>query len=455
MAESLLWHPRVHHHFGEELTYFLFRFNRYSPTTCSELSHWLINSQHLTGFCLYVTLGVYDALLRVWLNRPAREQLLAGFKAEKFAEITGGATVTSFESRREHHYPFVAKGLTNEDIDRALGDYTPEECGEAQANRDSDLTQRMVKCGLCEVDDPWPEGKEKFYVAVSEPPPAYAFRREGIARTIAHFLFDGSKPVKAGVDKISLYEGVGFASFLVKGVASNLGPIIQLSTDLRAMVSDNEMYTFTILLAPPTQECDDINPRSLRGEGGVEPSVAYWIPELYSQDLDEKTKMEISHFVVQNNRFRGLDPDDRKVIRRLIVAKIAPDKSPATEAIVFSDVLSAWFRDLEYWVRKALPRIANLHPAEFEDLKLETTLRGKRFDTLPLGDMLHGLVALLHLEQDLPQATITSLVRLRNDVQHNDLTYVEDWQSTIVQVADALPRLRKIGDALQAVGVAV
>lgn len=66
--ETILWHPQVHLRFGEELHYFLFKFSRFTQQTAGDFQLWLENDRQLQAFCLYVTVGVYDVLLRVWLN---------------------------------------------------------------------------------------------------------------------------------------------------------------------------------------------------------------------------------------------------------------------------------------------------------------------------------------------------------------------------------------------------
>jgi len=75
--QGVVWHPNVHHYYGERLYYLLIRFARYAPYTPEEADrpmspregfHALLGNIGAFGHCIYEVFGDADLLVRVWLD---------------------------------------------------------------------------------------------------------------------------------------------------------------------------------------------------------------------------------------------------------------------------------------------------------------------------------------------------------------------------------------------------
>ena len=448
---EILWHPLVHRRFREELYYFLFRFKSFDDETADRVCRWLLERQSLRGFAFYLTMGVYDALLRVWLDPHARDALLSGLRGDEFTDLVSGASISTFESKRESHFAFVENPLTDREIDLILSGYMPEDCLRVQDAQDwsSPLAQEFRRKGLCDFDEMTPTGMTKFYVAVSDPPPAFAFVKDAIGSSLRELVSRHARVGFPEISKLSLYEGVGFASFLIKGLAPSIEAVMPFATRIRRLVADKEMFTFTMLLGRAEHESDQINPRSFTaGSDGLDPRVAYWITELSEEGIDDERRRQASVFAIEHDFFRSLPADDRWVIRQLIVGAVTGEVSSRT-----GDVLSAWFRRQEAWSVNAAAQLADRNKERFAQLQLPRQLRGKVWDNMSLGDALLTLIHMLERPDALPGATLVDITYWRNQVQHNRIRELTDWKKIVRLVAEWMPLLRNLFAIAEEAGV--
>jgi len=74
---GVVWHPNVHHYYGEGLYYLLLKFARYAPWTPADEDtpmsplegiHTLLEKVGAYGHCIYEVFGDADLLVRVWLD---------------------------------------------------------------------------------------------------------------------------------------------------------------------------------------------------------------------------------------------------------------------------------------------------------------------------------------------------------------------------------------------------
>lgn len=306
----------------------------------------------------------------------------------------------------------------------------------AQQDLASDLTQEM-KDTLCAIDELSPSGMLKFYVAISEPPTPFGASKVGIRQQLRGFLFDSNST--RPIEKVSLYEGVGFASFLVKGIAGSLEDVISFAIGLREMVSQLEMFTFTILLGPPLRESDELNQSSFQDVHGVNPKLTFLIPD-FPKIQEEKVRERIRQYLTRNEYFESLEQNERTLIGRMVHAAATGARSPETGEAVFSDILSAWFRSLESWIRPGL-----------HELRGRKGISSKA-EVQTMGDFLRELVQLLGIQES--QRVSDTIAELRNRVQHQlDEAYLEQWEKTTDAVARWMPVGREIRVRLQQEGV--
>ena len=62
-TNMLIWHPKIHEYFNENLYYFALRFKGYRRETVRKIRDNLI-SEGIIGICVYEIFGSYDILIR-------------------------------------------------------------------------------------------------------------------------------------------------------------------------------------------------------------------------------------------------------------------------------------------------------------------------------------------------------------------------------------------------------
>lgn len=92
---GVVWHPNVHHYYGERLYYFLLRYSKYivgtpadgqASTTPLEEIHGVLCHVGAFGHCLYEVFGDADILVRVWLDSE-RYRMLRSELATRYPRV--------------------------------------------------------------------------------------------------------------------------------------------------------------------------------------------------------------------------------------------------------------------------------------------------------------------------------------------------------------------------------
>jgi hypothetical protein len=455
----LIWRPEVHKHFSENLYYFLFSFRDFSRALLNDFTQNLTNTLNLPGFCLYSIFGYYDCLLRVWLNPVAYERFWAEivkknpYHLSKFVE---------FLVNDQKHWALRAKELRPADISRSISFHSASDFEKAQM-QDADTIGRLKNAGLLTIETTWWPRDIKFYLSISELPPMAASNRDNVIRRLQDTLeqFKEKRGRRYLVHHTSMYLGSGFCSILIKGISANIPILMDLAQTIREDVADYSLSTATFVIGKLVgQEKDDIQPGSLGQEYVFDNDVHAWIPELYAPgrpQLRAEMLREIEAFLKRPeiNVYRNLDFDSRSWLGHFVVALIRQSVSESTGAPDASDILSSWFREMESWFRDRLPDY--LVALAKGDSRKQAQIahryqipKDTRF--VPFGDMMKYILDLAKNQYDNSRNRpeflsseahdyLNNAAFLRNLVQHNDVQYLSDWQTTIDIVAKALPVL--------------
>ena len=106
---GFVWHPAVHHYFGEKLHYLLVQFSQYLPSrlrpdseqheSTRDRLHRLLEDVGAYGHCIYEVFGDADILVRVWLDLARHEALYNRLRGEPFV-----SAVISFTCDRVEYF---------------------------------------------------------------------------------------------------------------------------------------------------------------------------------------------------------------------------------------------------------------------------------------------------------------------------------------------------------------
>jgi hypothetical protein len=446
----LLWHPVVHQYFEESLYYFLIRFGTYTATTYSQLRAFLEDEPGLPGYCMYTVLGIYDLLLRIWLN-PVAYARLDQFLPDK----AGIAQVLAFRVDKQLHWKF---GELADDgaLLRAASKYTEDDYEQVQKGLDPDTARRMEDDGLFCNEILTPPTRVKFYTVVGEPLPAYSPLRDMIAEQVPKIAEDFHKIVRRArqssetLTRVSIYEGAGFGWILFKGVVDDVHLASELAITFRGSLSRFGVTTTTLVIGDPDPlEKDYLSPGSLRREAQIDRRVAAFLPELYStRFVEPQRRRVIESYLNEKDIFRDLEPIDAEFMGNLVLAAAVSEAGGVAE---LSDQLSGWFRDTERELRdmteSALIVAATAESKSLQTIGEELGITKAQRTSSSLGDLLLIAAGMLErlgkfaLTGDVKNAFV-SISKLRNDVQHGKT--LPDWRQVLDVVHAFLTIYRKL-----------
>ena len=467
----LLWNPLVHDHFDENLYFYLISFRTFKIEDI-ELLERRIEGFGLTGFCLYTLHGQFDVLIRVWLNPMAQRRL-----EDSLEEMRVGSEIHQplvFHVDRQSHWAFPGGYEAETAVRQSIDRWSSEDYVAVQAGVGTRLEGDMRKEGLLSRQQVRSENKVKFYIAVSAPGPTYAPLMEGILTEIVNTMqaLTGSgvaqRRTKQVVTQSSMYQGRGFAWLIVKAVAPNIYTVSDLAIRVRAIATRFDLGTITLVLANRNpRENESINPGSLRRESQADREVYNFIPKIYAGsgssdgDVSRDHVRSVEQFVRDNGFFRHLNPESRAWLGTLREAFSTKEKSPLSDELLASDILSSWFRAQENWFRERLEplvvAIAKGGKKAVGAIYAETGIsKGERFEVI--GTMLGYFCQLCsrlspgHLGgradsfqySEETRRVCNEIANLRNLVQHNDRQYLHDWQVHVASISEYLPILSQL-----------
>ena len=168
----IVWHPSVHHKFGEQLYFFEVKpdtYNNWFKITIEEI----LRSCDVQGWCLYEVYGFYDVLIRAWMTHEQRllfeKELNKQANIMKFNEFLANHTDYLWSNQQQEMPVLPERSLNKYDTDTLIA-VQGKEGGES-------LSKEMQKCGLVLKDGKINTDKSfegiKFYMKLSYTSQAY------------------------------------------------------------------------------------------------------------------------------------------------------------------------------------------------------------------------------------------------------------------------------------------
>lgn len=211
-AGRYLWDPVVHQHFREKCSYFLLRYREPQGQSILDTLQSLLAAADISSHCIYITLGYYDALIRIWATDDRRLRFLRAlrasesafedvleFKAEYIEYLWAGADDKRLDLETlEEFKPLVTTVVTTEADQR----YTDATRQQALLTLDQE--------GLIHWRPPVTPPAIKGYVVLQRTDESPLSRSEELTRLRTLLLSLGD------LLNVSIYVGEGFGDYLLK-----------------------------------------------------------------------------------------------------------------------------------------------------------------------------------------------------------------------------------------------
>lgn len=246
-AGRYVWDQAVHAHFRENCSYFLVRLATPDIPGIERILSKHLQRAGVKGSCTYVIYGFHDALIRAWMTEQKRTTFLQSVTddleidaVDEFRVETiqfGWSTVSNF-GRRSFEYHLrqvieVAEILQDRSNDT---DEPPNDAIEALVA--TNLLHRIPELPTDDYPDP-----VKVYVALTRISPGKSVRdeRERV-QEIAMSPFPS-------FGNVSIYHGIGFAQYLIKGVIPTYRDVLPTLTHLTERLTPLGLRSATYLIA--------------------------------------------------------------------------------------------------------------------------------------------------------------------------------------------------------------
>ena len=251
----LLWHPAVHEAYAERChIYLLTGEDASGEDTFSSSLNTFLHHQNISSHTIHAVYGPYDALLRVWLTQDTRLRLLRQLKqAQERAQlrIDDILEFTADEIDYSWTAPAVAVSadVVRREWDQAVRTVVAADHADAWTP-DAEKTLEALRSAGLVLEVPPADGV-KFYMVFSEG----AKRRTQLPDLVTHQLAQDATSL--GVRNTSIYFGVGFADYMLKGVAEKFSEMLPLINGLRRSGKSFGLTPWTLVVADYANETTD------------------------------------------------------------------------------------------------------------------------------------------------------------------------------------------------------
>lgn len=274
-----VWHPAAHRYYQEYCSYFLLRLRGPAPTAMADTLTRLLVQAQISSYCVYIVYGYYDGLIRVWATPQKRARLIRLFEQNRGTV----ENVLEFQARDIRY--LWATNVPNLD-ERAIQTNlaTIDAVCKAILRGDApseDELGTLKRTGLIHHLTPV-QGGIKFYLALSRLPGSVmvGFEADEIARSL--------EGLSDTVQNISLYSGLGFADYLIKGVVADFQDVAKSTYEIDSATSRFELRPMTLLIANQDAvesdhidiEWEDFSTSLIRLESILGPASAEHISQL-------------------------------------------------------------------------------------------------------------------------------------------------------------------------------
>ncbi len=483
---AAVWHPGVHHFFGERLYYLRIACSQYVPYPRGSLEeadpsspvyqiHDLLGRVGAYGHCIYEVFGDADILARVWLT------------AERYQSLTKSLTSLSVVDRVE---PFLC------DSEDYIWARTLDRWREIS---EDDIAKRSNEIGECasglRAGNPMMDGKswrilwdERLILKVVDEQ-SNGSQKDGLPlkffsflRLTPRLLRNSMRAVEqlrtacdeaaGGASDLSIYLGSGsIGNCLLKGTTTAYYGIYDIVASVLTHLDLDEPPRTLLVASRHWHESDDLNPGGATIDMRVRTICAYClipfetVARLLASDPKCKAMVEVYEDISPL-----LSVDEERLLSGFVSGLLDDDEPQLEAGLIY---LFRIERDLKPYL---LNRLQRSFPGEQPDAKLKQQIRrirkpaadgqgkedSKAFvipsnvNEFTLMNYLYFL-GKLGIDEDIAgdlgqnwKKQIQSTIELRNEMAHGRLAgLLNDWPRLMRRVAPALIiyyRLRRIVD---------
>lgn len=254
-ASRYVWDQAVHAHFRENCSYFLVRLATPDIPSIDRILIKHLQRAGVKGFCTYVLYGFHDALIRAWMTEQKRTSFLQSVTEDLDVDAVdefrvdaiqyAWSTVSNLGRRSfEHHLKQAIE--VAEFLQSQAEDVGPAPIAAIEELEMNNLLHRIPE--LPERDFPDPV---KVYVALTRLSAGKAVINE---REQVQALATGPFPA---FNNVSIYHGIGFAQYLIKGVIPTYRDVLPTLAKLTERLKPLGLRSATYLIADSTVREND------------------------------------------------------------------------------------------------------------------------------------------------------------------------------------------------------
>jgi len=337
----LLWAPNVHQRFDENCYYFLLRLRNPTGDVVGTLGQLLARAL-VRSSCIYELFGHYDVLVRIWATHRRRNRFIQVLEASK-------NLIEDARDFQAYHIDYrwaENQSMSHED----LAPYVPrinQLCKSLATGQEVSQTElnEFVTRGLVHRLPSREESYIKIYLALTRIPSAMEDKFE--AEHVRELLD------KAGsvLEDVSMYSGIGFANYLIKGMVSDFRKINEITvTLLEPAIQRYQLRPTTLIIAnndaPQSDEIDS--------EGDASLSLfhlEFWLGRDTAALIDKLSQSERDLVASVFNEFHTLlGTPFSTILEGLLVAKLRQDPILLGQQLVIimkiENLLGRFFLDL-------------------------------------------------------------------------------------------------------------
>lgn len=440
---KVLWHPTVHKRFGEDLYYFRFAAQTFSPKFNNRIER-LLSKVGVTGYDLYTIFGEFDLFLRVWLTRPRCDLLESKLKELQRDGVL--ANVNTFSVQEvvvfQHNSGQAIKTPGQTEV-ASLSQAIVEKAQQgilAKMEMDQLLTSGLLVTDRRGIQD----DQYKFFMVVDYPTNK-SLSEVDISDGLRNFLLNEKR-----ISRLSAFGGRGFARYLIKGVARDFYQILEFDIDLLTAFALLRLQTNTIVVAERfPKESDSIT----FGAGRAvldQDEIRRVVPELEAAtnlSLPELHEVEIKIF-----KYRDvIEADKDNIIRNCIIyISKKNEEGLANFALRILTSFESMLRDnfslftVSLFPEKDAGRV-------IAEAKKHVKIEGRHG---ALGQWVNAYQYVMDLAPDykgsaLDWSILKSISEWRNKLAHQDTGILEVWSELVDDFCGFVPEKQKLIGIIQ------
>jgi len=467
--QVMVWHPDVHARFQEGLVFFLIKVRVFEKSKLYSRLEEYIKDKGFAGYRIFQVFGIYDVVLRIWLPKGVE------WEVKNQLERLGGITkaLPFLVGGIPHHWFWGKKQSDPQALNRLTSVFVTNIQRELSSNPGQFLRDApaMTEKNLLKLFDHPRQASApriKFFSFLTLSDSTTNLIDDKLPESVVKII----EKFSSEVHHASVYEGTGFAWYLVKGEVEDFFAIRWFVDEINETISHSGLITMTSVVADKEfPSCDYIGQASFDKVGQKDLAVAAIIPELYtSANVPEDKRLQIEDWVRRHASPTDISDEDQDIVGECLSAVLRENE----EALV--NTMASIFRITERKIRDAQVELMKsaiaLHKVESGETldhtqfialaftEIQTDGRNKRPPEvndpkhLTLGDRLRVLwYCLIKCKAEVTkgeyQQKWQEIVALRNTIVHGLDDLLPTWTDRLKVFTEFLSRRTELADLVK------